>query len=292
MLAEFEILSPASLDEALELVASDATGNVRPLGGGTNLVVDLRAGRESPTSLVSLCDVAELRYIKIDDGRVSLGAGTTVSDVLRHRDLCTLAPALAEAATVFAGMMVRNTATLAGNLCCGSPAADLMPPLLVLGAELRLASKTGQRVLPLDEFYLGFKNNQLQGDELITEISFPIPPKGSTNAFYKLARRKGDAITVVGVAVAVEFDGGICSAVRIALGAVAPTVLRAREAENILIGKTLSRELIAEAAAQASEESSPIDDIRASADYRRHCVGVLTKRLLTNALELKSQGNQ
>ena len=295
MLAEFEFYNPSSLSEAVDYLASGsdilkAGGPVLPLAGGTNLVVDMRAGRECPASLIGLNNIAELRFIRVEKQRVTMGSGTTVSDVLRHPELAGIAPSLVEAARLFAGMMVRNTATLAGNICCGSPAADLMPPLLVLDAELLLASKSGQRHLPLSEFYVGFKDNQLQQDELITEISFPIPSSRSCNLFYKLARRKGDAITVTGVAVAVELDDEICSRARIALGAVAPTVMRATSAESFLTGKPFTPELISGAAEQAADESNPIDDLRASAEYRRHSVNVLTRRLLTRVAEAISNG--
>ena len=294
MLAEFDIFLPNSLDEALNRLASNTNnsfvkGGIVPLGGGTNLVVDLRAGRGSPTGLVGLGNIPELRYIRIDDHHIAIGSGTTVSDMFCHNELKAAAPSLAESARLFAGLMVRNTATLAGNICCGSPAADLMPPLLVLDADLRLTSKSGQRSLPVAEFYVGFKENQLKPDELVTEISFPIPISSSINSFYKLARRKGDAITVTGVAIAVDFEGDVCSRARIALGAVAPTVKRATEAEDILIGKPLTHDLITAAAEKAITETIPIDDVRASAEYRSHCVGVLTRRLLTQALESNSQ---
>jgi aerobic carbon-monoxide dehydrogenase medium subunit len=288
MLAQFDFILPDSLDEALSVLAKNAKNGTVSLAGGTNLVVDMRAGRESPTGLVGLTNIAELRYISMDADSIAMGAGTTVSDILNNAELCAAAPSLAEAAGVFAGMMVRNTATIAGNVCCGSPAADLMPPLLALDAELKIASASGKRSLPLSEFYVGFKENQLKPDELVTEISFPVPAPGSVNLFYKLARRKGDAITVTGVAVAVEFDGDTCSAARIVLGAVAPTVMRSSAAEEVLIGNKLTPELIAEAAEKAVADASPIDDVRASADYRRHCVGVLTRRLLTQALDTKS----
>ena len=179
--------------------------------------------------------------------------------------------------------MVRNTATVAGNIACGSPAADLVPPLLSLDADVTLASVGGTRTVPLDEYFLDYKRDVRGADELITRISWPRLPKPSVNTFYKLARRKGDAITVTGVALTLSAADGICTRARIALGAVAPIVFRARAAEALLEGHALTPALIEEAAAAAAAASSPIDDVRASADYRLHTVEALTRRLMSQA---------
>ena len=285
MLAEFDLVMPGDLAEALDILAADGGGDAGtlPLAGGTNLVVDLRARRLSADKLVGLGRIAALRRIERRNGRIAIGGGTTLSDLLRDPGMAEAAPSLVESARVFAGQMVRNTATVAGNLCCGSPAADTAPPLLSLDAEVTLTSSSGERILPLAEFFLDYQKVQRRPDELVTEIAWDAPPPGSSNLFYKLARRKGDAITVVGVAVTIAAEGGRCSRARIALGAVAPIVKRAREAEALLEGEVLTLELIEKAAGQAVEESSPIDDIRASADYRCHAVHVLTRRLVTQA---------
>jgi carbon-monoxide dehydrogenase medium subunit len=287
MYAEFDLALPPDLAAALdELAAADAPGNgsggTLPLAGGTNMVVDLRARRVAPDKLVSLGKLDTLRGIRIAEGRVRLGGRTTMSDILQHPELARSAPSLVEQARVFAGQMVRNTATVAGNICCGSP-ADSVPPLLVLDAELTLTSKRGARVLPLSEFFLGYKKMAHRPDELVTEVAWDLPPENSTNRFYKLARRKGDAITVVGLAVALAVTDGTCTSARIALGAAAPTVRRATKAEAMLTGQALSPALIEAAARQAAEEAEPIDDVRASAEYRRHGVHVLTRRLVTQA---------
>jgi len=278
MLREFELDLPNDLQETLACLPGGT-----PLAGGTNLLVDLRARRESAERLVWLGNIDAFRKISIEDGRVNIGGGTTVGDILRHSDMPTAAPSLDACARVFGGQMVRNRATIAGNVCSGSPAADMVPPLLSLDAELCLASAAGMRSIPLDEFYSGFKKNKRNRDELITGLSWAAPGPNTANRFYKLARRKGDAITVVGVAVTVTRDGDKCSDARIALGAVGPTVFRAKEAEAMLNGETPTTELIDTAAQKAMDQSSPIDDLRASGDYRRQMVQVLTRRLLTEA---------
>jgi carbon-monoxide dehydrogenase medium subunit len=269
MHAEFDLHVPADLDTALAVLAENgADGTIMPLAGGTNMIVDLRARTVAPSALVSIAKVPGMRGIDIDDGRVRLGGRTTLSDLLRHPVLGDVAPSLVESARVF---------------CSGSPAADLVPPLLALDADVTLVSRSGSRSLSLADFFHGYKRMERRADELMTQVSFPRPPASAANFFYKLARRKGDAITVVGVAVAMRVEGETCHDVRIALGSVAPVVKRASDAEAILEGRAATAKRIDAAARAAMEAVSPIDDIRASAEYRSHCVHVLTRRLLTQA---------
>lgn len=281
MYAEFDLDMPETLADALAALAGAGGREISPLAGGTNLIVDIRARREWPERLVSIAKISELRGIRAGAERIEVGARTTVSDLLASPEMAVAAPSLVDAARVFAGQMVRNTATVAGNIACGSPAADLVPPLMSLDAAVTLASKAGERTVPLDEFFLGYKQDARKPDELITKIVLPRLPANAANSFYKLARRRGDAITITGVAVTVAAAGGECSMARVALGAVAPVVLRAKKAEAMLEGQALTPELIAEAAATAAGECSPIDDVRATAEYRLHTVEALTRRLLS-----------
>ena len=283
MYAEFDLTIPDTLEEALVALAADGGGKTVPLSGGTNLIVDLRAQRVHADRLVGLDRVATLRGIKANGGSVTIGARTTVSDLLASADIAAAAPSLVESARIFAGQMVRNTATVAGNIACGSPAADLVPPLLVLDAEVILASQAGTRSVALCDYYLDYKKDVRRPDELITAISWPQRPAHSYNRFYKLARRHGDAITVTGVAVTVASEEGRCSLARIALCAVAPVPLRARKTEAMLEGHVLTAALIGEAALQAAAECTPIDDVRASAGYRKKMVEALTRRLVSEA---------
>lgn len=280
MLPEFELELPGDLQETLAALPGG-----KPLAGGTNLLVDLRARREDAKRLIWLGNITAFRDIKINDGRVVIGGGTTVGDILRTPAMATAAPSLVDASKVFGGQMVRNQATVAGNVCSGSPAADTVPPLLSLDTEIHLTSSAGVRTVPLDSFYTGFKSNQCKEDELVTGLSWATPGPHTANRFYKLARRKGDAITVAGVAVTVTRDGDRCTDVRIALGAVGPTVFRAKEAEAMLSDEALTEKLIDAAARKAMAQSNPIDDLRASAEYRQHSVHVLTRRLITQAWE-------
>jgi carbon-monoxide dehydrogenase medium subunit len=285
MYANFDLQVPNDLSGALDLLAADDAAGVVPLAGGTNLIVDIRAKRSRPKRVVGLDRLHELCGIDGSGERISIGGRTTVSDLLASPDIAAAAPSLVESAKCFAGQMVRNTATVAGNIACGSPAADLVPPLMSLDAEVTLASKTGTRSVRLDQYFLGYKRDVRRRDELITRISWPRLPASGGNTFYKLARRQGDAIAVTGVAVTLCVANGTCKQARIALGAVAPVVVRAKKAEALLEGNKLTSKIIDAAAMQAVMECEPIDDIRASADYRRHTVGVLTRRLVSQLWE-------
>ena len=282
MYATFDLDRPLDIAEALALLK---TKGAVALAGGTNLIVDLRAGRENPQRVVSLDKLETLRGIRQAGGKITIGGRTTVTDLLRSPLIAKSAPALASSAKQFAGQMVRNTATVAGNIACGSPAADLVPPLFALDAELTLVSPRGQRTVPIASFFTGYKKDVRRPGELISRISWKAPPSRSCGLFYKLARRKGDAITVVGVAVSMTAERGRCARARIALGAVGPTVFRAHEAEAILEGQAPTPALIEAAARAAAAAARPIDDIRASAAYRRHGVHVLVRRLLGQAWE-------
>ena len=283
MYVPFELEMPGDLDGALNALAAAEHSKTVALAGGTNLIVDMRAKRERPDRVVGLGKVGELRGMEFGADRISIGGGTTVTDLLRSPEMAESAPSLVESARLFAGLMVRNTATVAGNIACGSPAADLVPPLLSLDADVTLASVAGTRSLPLDDYFLDYRRDVRRADELIVRVSWPRRPTPSVNTFYKLARRKGDAITVTGVALTLATSDGVCTRARIALGAVAPIVFRARKAEAVLEGRSLTPALIDEAAAAAAAASSPIDDVRASADYRLHTVEALTRRLVAQA---------
>ncbi len=179
--------------------------------------------------------------------------------------------------------MIRNLATIAGNLASASPAADLAPPLLALGASVELASKSASRAVPLDEFFLGPRKTARRADEIITALRWPLPPPNGAGAFYKLGLRQADAISLVSVSVMLGRNGDTCRQIRIALGAVAPRPSRAPRAEAVLEGQRWTDAAVTEAACVAAEECSPIDDLRASASYRRRMVRVFAERMLCKA---------
>ncbi|HXP76611.1 MAG TPA: FAD binding domain-containing protein [Stellaceae bacterium] len=283
MLPRFELCQPRTLPEALGLL-SEANGSLRPFAGGTNLIPDLRSGRDRGGKFMALAKLDDLRFIRSADGCVEIGGRTTVNDLLHSSDIERDAPALHASARAFAGHMVRNAATVAGNICYGSPSADLLPPLLSLDADVMLAGAAGTRTTPLASFNLGYKKTALKPGELVTKLSWPHPKAGMVQLFYKLGLRKGDAISVANAAVTMALQDRVCRHVRIAMGSVAATVVRAEAAEKLLLGRELNDCLISEAADLAAAASSPIDDLRASREYRLHVTRVVVKRLLCQAM--------
>jgi len=287
MLPEFDLLRPKTLPEALAMLAEDGA---MPIAGGTNVLVDLRTGKHQPRTLIDVTRLPGLRGIQRVDGHLVIGGGTTISDLLHDPLIAQHAPALREAAQVFANPLIRNRATVAGNLVDASPAADTAPPLLALDAEVELSSRAGVRRVPLTEFLVGVRKTVRQPDELLTAVRFLVPSApGNASHFLKLSLRKADAIAVLSAAVAVTWDAaGRCMEARIALGALAPRPLRATAAEAVLLGQTLTLALMAEAARLAGEATRPIDDIRSTAAYRREVTEVIVRRLLGKTLTMKS----
>ena len=280
MLPEFELLMPRTLPEALEMLAEGAP-DVTPLAGGTSLLVDMRGGVRRPHVLMNIAGLEELRGVRLEDGCVVVGSGLTIAELRDHPLIAQHASVLGQGAAVFANPLVRNRATVGGNLVYASPAADTAPPLLVLGAEVELMSKAGSRRVPLEDFMTGVRETIRRPDELLTAIRWPVPSSPRAGAFHKLALRKADAISVLSVAVMLERDAdGRCGQVRIALGAAAPTPIRARAAEELLCGQALTPEAIAEAGRLAAGETRCIDDIRGSAAYRQRVTEALVRRLL------------
>ncbi len=279
---EFDLLMPKTLPDALDaLAANDAA--IQPLAGGTDMIVNIRARTIQPNVLVSLNDLAELRDIRRENGTIVVGGGARIADFLTHPLLLEHADIARQAAHVFANPMIRNLATVAGNLASASPAGDLSPPLLALGAEVELANKAGTRTRPLEDFFVGVRKTARRPDEIITALRFQNRAPNSGHAFYKLGLRAADAISVISVAVVLQRAGDTIREVRIALGAVAPRPMRATQAEAVLHSQKFTDVIVAEAARVASEECSPIDDLRATAAYRRRMVKVYVARMLKQA---------
>ncbi len=278
---DFDLLQPKNLNDALDALAPNNAA-VRPLGGGTDMLVDIRAQRAQPDVLVALQNGNELRGVARENGHVRVGASTTIAEFLKN-PLLTQYNALAQAASVFANPMIRNAGTVAGNIGSASPAGDMLPPLLALDAQIELVSKNGVRTIPLNEFFLGPRKTARGAGELISALHIPAPSGSST--FYKLGLRQADAISLVSVAVWLERDGDTLRDVRIALGAVAPRPMHATRAEESLRGQLFNETNLKESARIASEECAPIDDLRASAAYRRRMVNVYVRRMLEQAWE-------
>ena len=271
--------APQTLTEALETLSTHGQ-NVHLIAGGTDLVPRMRSRVVEPALLVDL-RLLGLTGIEMREHEIRIGARATHTDILESDLLAAAYPALVESAADIAGPPIRNRGTLGGNLVNASPAADLAPPLLVYDAAVILAKATGERRVPLADFFTGPGQTVLNPDEILTEIRIPAIPPHSASNFIKLGKRKAMAIAVVSVAARLTLDeaGNIAQA-RLALGSVAPKPMRAFEAEAILENQAPSVALFTEAGLVASSEASPISDIRASGDYRKKMVAVLTRRAL------------
>jgi len=274
---------PETLPEAIAML-NDGAPDVRPLAGGTNLLPDMRGGLHRPGVVVNVAGLDDLRGIKQEDGHIVIGSGVTIAELLDSPLIAQHAPVLREAAAVFANPLVRNRATVGGNLGNASPAADTAPPLLALDAEVELMCVDAVRRVPIEQFFVHVRDTVCQPPELLTTIRWPISAPNSVARFQKLALRKADAISVVNVAVRVTYaendEDDVCEDVRIAMGAVAPTPIRAHTAEDRLRGQKLSADAIAEAARLAGEATCCIDDIRSTAEYRQQVAEALVRRLL------------
>ncbi len=293
----FDYLRPASLDEVFTLLAA-GDGSARVLAGGTDLLVQMKQGKLQPVALVSLRDVPGLSFVRLEnDGSLSLGATTPLGVVENSPEILKSFPAIAEAASWIGSVQVRNRATVGGNLCNAAPSADMAPILIAFGAQAVIAGEQSERVVPLEEFFAGPGQTVLGPGELLKAVAVPPAPAGGCAKYVKSYRSAMD-IATVGVATRVVFapgsgaGPGVAEDVRLVLGAVAPTPIRAREAERVLTGQKLDEETIALAGRKAAEEARPITDVRASAEYRTALVEVLSRRALRAAASLAEQGGR
>ena len=263
---------PRTLDDMWRLKETDPDACF--IAGGTDLMV----GNDRPRALISLRAIPGLDGIEMGPP-TRIGALTLVADLLAHPGLAARFPTLTQACHLFASMQIRNAATVGGNLCNASPAADLAPPLLVHDATVRLSSPGGAREMALEEFFLGPGRTALLPGEILTDVLLDAPPAGATSTFLRKTRVRMD-IALVSVAVLLELDGARCKTARVAAGAVAPTPLRLKIVEALLEGESVTPQLAAEAGALAAQSVEPVDDIRTTASYRRHMVGVYVKRAI------------
>ena len=275
---DFDFCQPRTVDEALDALSA-GDGRVMPIAGGTNLMVNLKRAPLEADRVVDLSRIDGLARIEERDGVLAIGAGVTFAQLLDWRPGGAVAGLLGPMSAQFAGPLTRNLATIGGNLCDASPAADLSPPLLALEAGVTLASaRRGSRSLPLEDFFLGPRRTIRRADELLTRVEIPRPEGNERYFYYKLGKRRADAISIVSVALSVRLRDGLVERARLALGAVGPVAMRVREAEDFLSGRPLDESAIGAAARRAAAESRPIDDFRASASYRRDMVEVLVRR--------------
>ena len=280
----FEYVLVSSLQQALAVLGENG-GDARPLAGGTDLLVDLKHATEVPKVLVDISKVPEFKGIEVDESGLRIGSAVTHSEIMASPLIGEHAPVLAEAAHSIGAVQTRNQGTIGGNLVTCVPSMDTGPALLALDAAVTVTGPDGERQMPLDDFFVGPRRTALEADELLVCIHLPAENLGKPASFQKFGLRKGQALAVVNLAVSVRTDGkgSTLSKTRIALGAVAPTVIRAPEAEAWVDGNQAGEETFAEAGRIAATEAKPIDDFRASADYRRELIEVLTRRALEEA---------
>jgi carbon-monoxide dehydrogenase medium subunit len=285
---DVQYFAPASMREALKLLGQHGR-KIRVLAGGTDLVRDMNLEHKIPDNILWIGKLG-LEYVRQQNGSILIGAATRMQTAGASRLLLGKAAALAESAGKMAAPPVRSLATLGGNLCNASPAADTACAMLALGAEVVLASKAGKRSVPLEKFFTGPGRTVMKPGEMLTEIRITPTGRREGSAYAKVGRRQALTLAVLNAAARVKLDAdGRCEAVRIAVGAAAPTPLRARRAEAALRGKPVNAETIAAAAEVAAGEIKPIDDVHGTAWYRRKLTRALVARVLARAAGLDGQ---
>ena len=275
---EFEYLKPDSIKKTISIL-SQFGEKAQILNGGTDLIVEMRDKIIQPEYLVDIKAIPQLNRITYNkqDG-LNIGATVTLNEISNSKVVQTHYPILVKSCKTVGSYQVRNRATLAGNICNASPAADTAPPLLVLEAKVNIIGPTGEKIVPINKFFMGVKKNILKKGEIVTSITIP-PIKGKwVGVYLKQGRKKEVDLATVGVAVVCIRDE-----VRIALGAVAPVPVRAFKTEELLRGKTIDESLLEKAGKSALTEVSPISDIRSSQEYREEIIKVLVRRAILQA---------
>ena len=264
---DYELRAPRDLSGALDLLAREP-GAWRPFAGGTDLMVLFEAGLLAHKRFVSVWHLGELRGVEVSPDHVTLGALTTYADVQRDEVLQKEFPALCRAAGETGGWAIQNRGTLGGNVANASPAADSPPALAAYGAQLELVSASGARWIDYADFHTGYRQTAMRADELIARMRLPRPHPGTVSYYRKVGTRRAQAISKVCLAATAHREGKRIASARIAVGSVAPTVVRCRRAEELLRDRTVDERLIEAALASLAEEIAPIDDVRSTAEYR------------------------
>jgi CO/xanthine dehydrogenase FAD-binding subunit len=281
-----EIIAPGSLRAVLELLAGEP-GVWTPIAGGTEIMVAYAAGRLNLPKLVSLWGIRELCFINVNADSIAIGAGATFVDLRRHAELCGSWPLLAKAASWIGSIANQSRATLGGNLVNGSPAADSSPALLVYDAEIEMISVCGSRRIPYSEFHSGYKRNVLAQNELVYALHIPRRFSQHKQYLRKVGTRRAMAISKVALAGTGLLDDGIVSEIRLGAASLAAFPTRLRQTEQVVLGRPITHETIGAARDALLAEAAPIDDIRSTADYRKHVGANLVEEFL---LELGREG--
>jgi xanthine dehydrogenase FAD-binding subunit len=285
MLPKFDYFAPQTLQETFELLEEHGK-DTKLLAGGTDLIVSLRAREQSPKSVIDIKGVKELHELSFDEKRgLAVGAAVNLNKLIHYDAVSKNYPLLNEAVSTIGDYEIRNRATLVGNICNGSPAADSAPALLVLDANVNIVNQKGKRAVPVREFHTGVKKTVLASNEFVTSISVPTPPKGYKGGYLKGRRTVGEDLAVVGVGGLVAPGSKSGKSVRLAYASVAPTPIRALEAEKVFESNKPLDDLLDQAMPIVRKTVSPISDVRGGKDYRMNLVEVLTRRLLRQLWE-------
>lgn len=288
LLPKFDFHEPGNLTEACQILA-EYGAKAKVLAGGTDLLVDMKKHRTSPERLLSISKIEEMKRLDLSADGLKIGSGVTISDIAASSLIASKWSALCAGAKSLGSPQIRNLATIGGNIGSASPAADMPPSLISYGATLVLKKIAGERVLSMDEFFESPRRTKIAPDEIISEIRIDTPPPFSGASYISLGIRSCQDIKIVNVAsfITLESSGGIIRNARIVLGCVGPTCLRAVSAEKLLIGEKPDAAIFAKAGAAAMRDCSPrgSSESRASAEYKKDMVGVLTKRTLSQALK-------
>ena len=280
---ELDYLSPASAEEAVRALAA---GNARPLSGGTDLLVQLRAGRVRPAAIVDLKRIPGLIGIREEAGGFVIGAATSGAEIGEHAGLARAWPGVVEAMCLIGSTQVQGRATLAGNLCNASPAADSVPAMIAAGATCVVVGANGRREVPVEQIPVAPGRTSLAPGEFVVEVRLPARPPRSADAYQRLIPRTEMDIAVVGAGVNLSLDAaGVITAARVSLGAVAPTALLLSDAAAAIVGSKLDEPALAALDAAAREAAKPISDKRGTVDYRIKIAGVLVRRVAAIAYE-------
>lgn len=284
MIPSFDYKTPSTIQEAIELLWQ-AEGKAKIIAGGTDLVIGLRNGDQKPQTLIDISKIAELQKIEERNGMISIGAAVTHSEIASSSLLKRYGKVLSDAASEIGSPQVRNLGTVGGNIINASPAADTIPPLIVLNATGRVVSKEGDRQLPLDQFFKGPYETSLKPHELLTQITFQKLPSDIRSSFVRLARRDAMAIARMSVAIVLQIEKNRIGEVRIAIGSVTPTPQRMTEAETFLRGKSPDEESLQKASLKITETMIHQSGIRPSTPYKKPVVEALFIRAMRKALE-------
>jgi len=279
-------LQPTTFDQAMHLLREHA-GQARIVAGGTDVLVELQRGIKPTATLIDITRIAQLKYARVEDGVMRLGALATHNDVLASRECVAGGLPLAQACIEIGAPQIRARGTVVGNLVTASPANDTIAALMALDAELVLASLAGERVVPLDHFYTGVRRTVLAPDEMVREVRFRALGSNQRGTWRRIGLRRAQAISVINAALVLTFDNDIVNEARITLGSLAPTIVHARQAEEFLVGRRLDTDVCAEAGRLACADVRPISDLRGSAEYRLTTLA----SLVSDSLQRLADGN-